>query len=397
MADQARIGVADAIALIRSAAPLLGSERVPVDEAGGRVLSDDLFAIRNVPAFRAAAMDGFACRIADLREQRRPVVLDGGAAGALPEPLPLLHAVAISTGAPVPGGADWIIPQERARICDGRLELAADKTGNPNIRELGEDFQEGVCVAAAGAWFDADLVASAAATGHRDLSVRRWPRVAVLTTGSELDPACGAAGTVDSNGPMIAAQIQLAGLPRPRRATVTDNPEALDEAIAQLRGHDLILSTGGVSVGAHDLVRAAIERAGARICFHGIAMRPGKPILFAILPDGGLFFGLPGNPVAALVGLRFFVIAAVRQMLGLSEERGEPVRTDYAGRAGTTMFLRARRAHDFSGRVQTDLDLDQRSHILSSMAAADSWLRVAPTGTGFEQTLFDKHPSLKSC
>lgn len=397
MADQAKIGVADALALIRSIAPLLGSQKVPIDEAGGRVLDDDLFAGRNVPAFRAAAMDGFACRIADLREQRRPVVIAGGAAGAFPGPLPLLHAAAISTGAPVPDGADWIIPQERARICDGRLELAADKTGNPNIRELGEDFQEGVCVAAAGAWLDADLVAAAAATGHRDLSVRYWPRVAVLTTGSELDPACGPAGTADSNGPMIAAQIQLTGLPRPRLATVSDNPKALDEAIADLRGHDLILSTGGVSVGAHDLVRGAIERAGARICFHGIAMRPGKPILFAILPDGGLFFGLPGNPVAALVGLRFFVMAAVRQMLGLPEERGQPVRTDYAGHAGTTMFLRARRAHDPSGRLILDLDLDQRSHILSSMAAADCWLRVASTSVGSEQRLFDKVPSLKSC
>ena len=371
------------------------SEDVGIWEASGRVLSDDVYACRDVPAFRAAAMDGYACRRAEIGAGA-PELSAAVAAGTWPAPLVPGYASPISTGAPVPEGADWVVQREQVRVTNGSLELEGDESKNPNIREIGEDFRIGAPVAKAGTLLGPDVVAAAAATGHLTLPVRRWPRTAILTTGSELDRTAGPASIPDSNGPMIAAHLHALNIPYHAISGVPDDGASMDKALSEMRSHDLTISTGGVSAGEHDLVRAALQRAGAQIVFHGVAMRPGKPVLFAVLPSGTLFFGLPGNPVAALVGLRFFVFAALREMLSLPPENGAPLAGDQGGRAGTTRFLRGRRVQRDDGATVVDIGLDQRSHILSSVIDADCWVRISDTAEGFERRVFEKKPNFSS-
>jgi molybdopterin molybdotransferase len=153
---------------------------------------------------------------------------------------------------------------------------------------------------------------------------------------------------------------------------------------------DILISSGGVSGGAYDLVRSCIEARHGEILFHGLEMRPGKPLLFARLTSGALYFGLPGNPVAALVGFRFFVLEAARAALGLPAETGTPVVRSVAATPGPTRFLRVRVACGADGSIRWDDELDQRSHILSSAAAADAWLR-RDDANGID-TLFPKRP-----
>jgi len=244
-----------------------------------------------------------------------------------------------------------------------------------------------------------DAIGALVACGIERIAVRRMPRIVLVSSGSELaaDRAglSGEAKAIDCNAPMILAAAGSLGLPVRFLGRMADTPEAvdgmLDTAFAAGEG-EILISTGGVSVGDFDLVRAGLEARGVTLHFHGVQMRPGKPLLFATLPDGRPYFGLPGNPVAALVAFRFFVMAAVRRMLGLPREAGEAVVADAEVRAGTTLFLRGRRAIDPEGRVWIDTGFDQRSHILSSVVHADHWLRVAPDGQRFRA--YPKLPTL---
>jgi molybdopterin molybdotransferase len=187
----------------------------------------------------------------------------------------------------------------------------------------------------------------------------------------------GAAGLIDSNAPMIAACAQALGLPHSFLGRAADQAAAIDLLLDGSDGCDLVLSTGGVSAGDLDLVRSRLEARGAQILFHGVRMRPGKPILFALLSDGRPYFGLPGNPVAALVGFRFFVVEALRRMLGLSSEQAEKVSCNAEPRDGTTLILRGRRTAD---PAIVDCTLDQRSHVLSSTLLADCWVVLGEGG-----------------
>jgi molybdopterin molybdotransferase len=186
----------------------------------------------------------------------------------------------------------------------------------------------------------------------------------------------GGAGLVDSNAPMIAACAQAFGLPCDFLGAAADQAEAIDRLLDRASECDILLSTGGVSAGDLDLVRDRLEARGAMVYFHGVRMRPGKPILFARLADGRPYFGLPGNPVAALTGFRFFVVPALRRLLGLPEEKGEPVECTAAPRSDCTLILRGRRVTPSA----VDCDLDQRSHVLSSTLAADCWIKLRENG-----------------
>jgi molybdopterin molybdotransferase len=232
--------------------------------------------------------------------------------------------------------------------------------------------------------------------GVTHVEARRAPRIQILPTGSEFAPQSGgdAPARHDSNGPMIGAMCRSLGLKCRVSAPL---PDTLDILCRRILSHDefppadMLISTGGVSVGTHDLVREALDKIGARIIFHGIAMRPGKPVLFAILPDSRPFFGLPGNPVAALVGFRFFALAAVRRMLGLPPEAGRTIPLPGVGSEGTTLFQRARRSGEDASSVEL-LD-DQRSHVMGSVVAADSWVRIDSSPAGATALLFDQAPA----
>ena len=320
-------------------------------EACGQVLAQAAIAAEDTPRFDCAAMDGFALACSETAgaEEQSPsqfdLVSDIPASSGLRE-VPLGAAAPISTGAPLPAGADAVIAKERCRLAGGKLLISEPVSRWRNVRRQGEDMAAGEFVASAGRPLSPTLIGALLAYGVTHVRARSLPKVQILPTGSEFAATASseAAARVDCNGPMIGAMCRSLGLDVDLAGPIPDDSEALQRALRALElspRSDIVLSTGGVSVGPHDLVRAALEKVGARIVFHGIAMRPGKPILFAMLPNGRPFFGLPGNPVAALVGFRFFVLAAIRRMLALERECGTLIDPPQPSREGVTLFLRA--------------------------------------------------------
>nr|WP_256869534.1 molybdopterin-binding protein [Sphingobium lactosutens] len=208
------------------------------------------------------------------------------------------------------------------------------------------------------------------------------PKVTVFSTGDELIGLDGSIideGVHDSNSSMIVAQVREAGAQATLASQLPDDAASIANAIRAMsakRSH-IIISTGGVSVGERDYVPAALEACGATIHFHGVYMRPGKPVLFASLPDGTLFFGLPGNPVAAYLGFRFFAYAALRSMVGLAPEVGLEIDVEAPRHAEVTRFLRVRSTFSSCG-PRVELLSEQQSHRMRPLLAANAWLAMPP-------------------
>jgi len=384
MAKPPRPSLDEALAIIHDRLAPLGTESVPVADAFGRVTAAPLRARQDVPRFPVSAMDGYALHSGETAaaSEAQPVTLALGGpvyAGQSPPPLEPGGALPIATGAPIPAGADAVLIREQAEIADGRLIVRAPVAPHRNVRQTGEDMAAGADVLSAGAVLMPHSLGALAACGVAEVEVRRRPRIGLISTGSELggigDPI-GGAGLIDSNAPMIAACAQAFGLPCNFLGTAADQAAAIDRLFDSASDCDILLSTGGVSAGDLDLVRGRLEARGAAIHFHGVRMRPGKPILFACLADGRPYFGLPGNPVAALTGFRFFVVPALRRLLGLPPETGEPVGCETPPRPDCTLILRGRRITP----SEVDCDLDQRSHVLSSTLAADCWVKLRENG-----------------
>ncbi|MCB9619561.1 MAG: molybdopterin molybdotransferase MoeA [Sandaracinus sp.] len=301
------------------------TRRVPLADALGLALAQPLDACLDAPAFDNSAMDGFAVRAADVAEAsvespvELPLATESRAGGPWPLPLPEGHAAPIFTGAPLPEGADAIVVREDATRGEAHVLLRHPSPVGHHVRRRGEDLRVGMPLAEAGDVVDAGLLALLASQTHAEVEVHRRPKVAVLVTGDELrEGAPDERGTiVDSNGPMLSALLREAGaepivLPRGR-----DTLEELTESVrAGLEGADLLVTTGGVSVGDHDHVRAALEAAGVELAFWKVALKPGKPLVFGTRAGRGAALGLPGNPVSAFVTFHLFVRPVVRTLLG---------------------------------------------------------------------------------
>lgn len=390
MAEKAaRPSFEEALAVIWHAIAPLGTESVAVDHAFGRVTATALRARRNVPRFPVSAMDGYALQSADSLSASPavPVVLqlvEPVFAGRSPTPLMPGTAAPIATGAPLPAGADAVLVRERAELVEGQLLVRSAIDALKNVRQTGEDTMAGAEIMGPGTVLTPHAIGALAAFGIDRLDVWRRPRMGLISTGSELSgvgQVTGDAGLIDSNAPMIAACARALDLPCVFLGRAVDQAEAIDLLLDGASAADIVLSTGGVSAGDLDLVRRRLEARGAEILLHGVRMRPGKPILFARLADGRPYFGLPGNPVAALTGFRFFVVHALRCMLGLAPEPGESVTCNAEGRPDCTLLLRGRRTADPS---RIDCGLDQRSHVLSSTLLADCWVKTSEGGATTE-------------
>lgn len=314
-----------------------------LEDALGSVLTEDLYASVSVPPFDGAAMDGYAVRLADLPPDGSQVTLQvTGDVAAGPSGLTEVgtgQAVRIMTGAPLPPGADAVVPVERTST--GRFVAGAPRAeesvtlarqSRPHVRCAGEDVRQGELLARAGTEVTAALVGALAASGTVRVAVRRRPLVAVISTGSELVPIGGALGPgqiTDSNGPMLAAAVRAAGADVVRLGPVTDDPEALrrvlDQAVradADGAGADLIVTAGGVSAGAADVVREVLAAPGsngsgaADVDVATVAMSPGKPQ--ALARWGGVpWLALPGNPVGAYASFELFARPAIDRLRGV--------------------------------------------------------------------------------
>jgi molybdopterin molybdotransferase len=363
----------------------LPRESVPIAAAAGRVSAEDVVARIDLPPFASSAMDGFAVRAADLPGR---LVIAGESAAGRPAETRLEHgfAAAISTGAVVPDGADAVVPIENVVRYDNELEIAHTVEPGAHVRPRGGDVAAGDVVVRAGETLTPARLAAAAASGIAELACARRPRVAVLATGSELvDPggALGPGQIYETNGLMLAASLGVAGAEVLHEPSVADDVAALREALERALAADVLVTSGGVSVGEHDLVRATERELGVEEVFWRVSIKPGKPVSFGVRADT-LVFGLPGNPVSALVGCELFVKPALRALQGLTDPlpRFEPGRLALGLRRNEERdeFVRARSVLDGDALVLEPVT-GQESHMIVRSASADALVHV-PRGNG---------------
>lgn len=294
---------------------------VSLEAARGRVLAEDVRSDRDAPPFRRSMRDGYAVRAADGAAPRH-IVGEVQAGREYPGALPPGACVAIMTGAPVPEGADAVVMVEHTRGAGGGIELEAAPTPGDNIAAVGSDLGAGAVIARAGRRVTAGVVAALASAGCLRPRVCRRPRLAILVTGDELvapEAAPARAQIRDSNGPMLAAQAAALGaevvLQRRLPDTVGETEAAIREA---LQIADVIVSSGGASVGAHDALGEALTRLGAETAFDAVRQRPGRPVRCAAL-DGRLLLALPGNPLGAMLGFALYARPALDVFAGQEE------------------------------------------------------------------------------
>ena len=371
--------VAVALERVLADAGPLGIETVALDEAAGRVLTEDLVAKLTQPPFDASAMDGYAVhgKAPAPTGSQWTVVGESAAGRAFAGDVAPGQAVRIFTGAPVPEGCGTVVIQEDVSRA-GALITAVDATAaGANIRVAGNDFSEGDVLLARGRKLDAHTVTLAAAMGYGAVCVARRPVVAILATGDELVAPGARPGPdqiISSNPLGIAALVtQAGGVARPL-GIAPDRMDALAAKIEEARGADVLVTIGGASVGDHDLVGAALKNEGLDLGFWKVALRPGKPLMFGRLGNMRVL-GVPGNPVSALVTARVFLVPLIKALLG---EPSAPRVTETAKLAapleanGPRLHLiRATLARDPSGGVTVAPLRSQDSSLLSALAKAD--------------------------
>lgn len=368
---------------------------VPVADAAGYALATDLRAPDALPRFDNSAMDGYAVRSAEVAEASEvapvPLRLAGEIrAGSAPEPaVEPGTAVRIMTGAPIPPGADGVVPIEVAREEEGVVHVLAPPPPGGHVRPAGEDVRPGDVVARAGTELGPGEVALLAALGLSPVPVHRTPKVAVLVTGDELvapesDPSPGQIR--DSNSVALRALVEEAGARAVPLGPVADERDAVRDALARAASvADLVLSSGGVSVGRYDFVKDAVRELGA-IDFWRVAMQPGKPVVSGSV-KGTPFLGLPGNPVSIHVGFEQFVRPAIRKMRGCRARLRPTVRARLAQpiekRPGRLHFVRVRLSFDGNDLVATPTG-PQGSHIQSSLVDCHGVARFGVEDTRLE-------------
>ncbi len=313
----------EAQARLLALAPVLPVETIPVAAASGRMLAEDLHAARTQPPADLSAMDGYAlCGDGPGPWQR---IGESRAGAPFEATLTPGQCVRISTGAHVPMGADRVLLQEDAAIDGDQVTAAETPPAGRHIRARGFDFSEGSLLIERGTVMTPARIALAVAAGRSTLAAARPPHVAILDTGDELaaDPAqCAPHQIPASNGAMLAAMLAPLGCTITRLGPVGDDHSALAAALARAEQADIVITSGGASVGDHDLVQAALARWGAQIAFWKVAMKPGKPMMVATRAKIGapqLVLGLPGNPVSCFATAFLFALPVVRASMGARE------------------------------------------------------------------------------
>ena len=370
---------------VLSRARRLPAESVPISEASARVTAEDVLARVDLPPFASSAMDGFAVRSADLPGALR-IVGESAAGRPFAGQVAAGCAVAISTGAIVPEGTDAVVPIERVVQRDNGVDISQVVEPAAHVRPRGGDVAAGEVVVLAGTELTPARLAAAAASGVAELACVRRPRVVVLATGSELvEPGevLESGQIYATNSLMLSSALAVLDAEVLVEPPVADDEQALGEALERGLAGDVLVTSGGVSVGEHDLVRAAARELGVEEVFWRVSLKPGKPVSFGVRGDT-LVFGLPGNPVSALVGCELFVKPALRALLGLADPlpRFEP------GRLATGLRRNEERDEFVRARSRVDGDAlalepvtGQESHMIVRSAAADALVHI-PRGNG---------------
>jgi molybdopterin molybdotransferase len=364
----------------------LPAEQVRLEDAAGRVLAEDAPAAVDLPPFPSSAMDGFAVRSADT-----PGVLPVAAriAAGTPAPRELRpgEAMGIATGGVVPDGADAVIPFEYVVEHDNDVEIPEPVPAGDNVRPRGGDLRAGETVVGRGVVLGPAQLGALAAAGVAEATCAARPRAALVTTGTELrspGEPLGPGEIYEANGLILATQLRSAGAMPERLAVVADDEEAHREALARGLGADVLVTSGGVSVGPHDLVRRIEAELGVEEVFWRVAVKPGKPVSFGVC-GATLVFGLPGNPVSSLVGFELFVRPAVLALQGHANPlpRFEPGQLAAAAKRNSArdQLVRARTRPGEDGAVLLEPLAGQESHMIARAAGADA-LVLLPRGDG---------------
>lgn len=383
---RALLTIAEARRRVLEAAAPLGTETVAIADARDRVLASDLQAAGDVPPFPCSAMDGYAVISG---EANRTLMITGESRAGAPaaQPLGAGEAIRISTGGTIPTGATAVIPQENVDLANGSIVTRTATHPGDHVRDRGEDMRAGTTVLRAGSLLGAAELGAAVAAGAGALTVARRPRVQVLSTGDELRPPgepLGPGEIHNSNGPMLVALAAHQGaltappgrLPDDRAATEAGLKQALETA-------DVVIVSGGVSVGPHDHVKPALAALGVEEVFWRVALQPGKPTWFG-RRDSTLVFGLPGNPVSAVVTFALFVAPALAALQNRAGDRrldpeavlATPVRRNPDREQAVRVRLERQ-----NGRLIAHPNGPQGSHIVTSLLGADA-LAMVPAGEG---------------
>lgn len=379
------LSIDEALERILARARPLASETVPLGAAAGRVLAEPALAVVDLPPFASSAMDGFALRAADV-PGTLPVVERVAAGRPAGRALGVGEAAAIATGGVVPDGADAVVPVEYVVEHENEVEVSGAVDVGANVRPRGGDARAGEIVLPAGARLGPAQIGALAAAGAAAVVCARRPRAAVLTTGTELRPpgAPLSPGQIyESNGPMLEAQLRSAGAEVERLPPVEDDPAAHRHALERALEADVVVTSGGVSVGPHDLVREIEADLGVEEVFWRVAVKPGKPISFGVR-GATLVFGLPGNPVSSLVGFELFVRPALAALQGAVDPgpvfEAAPLTTALRRNPARDELVRARRTTGADGSRLEPLS-GQESHMIVRAAAANA-LVLVPRGDG---------------
>jgi molybdopterin molybdotransferase len=374
------LSIEEALRRVLARASALEAEAVPAAAAAGRFLAADVSAGVDLPPFASSAMDGYALRAGDT-PGRLPVVFRIAAGLPADRALAGGETMAISTGGAVPAGADSVVPIEVVVETDNELDVPSPVELGANVRPVGGDVRAGDLLLHAGTRIGAAQIGALAAAGVSEVSVAKRPRVVVLSTGTELrapGESLGPGQIYESNAPMLAAAFEAAGAEVERIGPVSDDEGEHRRALERGLEADVLVSSGGVSVGPHDLVRRILAELGVEEDFWGVAVRPGKPLAFATR-GATLVFGLPGNPVSALVAVELFVRPALRALQ--SDLNPGP---NYAtGRLASSVRRNAARdelVRARSARLGDETVLEpvggQESHMIARAAGADALVLV---------------------
>jgi molybdopterin molybdotransferase len=374
------ISIAEAQRLILERAKRLDAERIPIERAAGRVLAEPAAAAVDLPPFPSSAMDGFAIRAGDTASApvTLPVVARVAAGSPAPRALASGEAMAIATGGAVPDGADAVVPIEVVEEAEETVKLTDPVAKGANVRPRAGDACVGDTVLEPGTRLGPAQVAALAAAGLSEVRCVKRPRVGVLVTGSELrqpGEPLEPGQIYESNGLLLATALQLAGAVPAQLGVVADDAGEHERAIERaLLGFDMLVTSGGASVGVHDLVRETQAKLRVEEVFWGVAIKPGKPVAFGVRRDH-LVFNLPGNPVSVLVTFEVLVRPAVNALLGVPD----PLPAYRQGVLGRSVrrnphrdeFLRAKTAHR-DGHVVLEPLSGQESHMIVRAGHADA-------------------------
>ncbi|HTS53634.1 MAG TPA: gephyrin-like molybdotransferase Glp [Burkholderiales bacterium] len=364
--------------------PVTAVERLHVRAALGRVLAAEIRSGVNVPAHDNSAMDGYAVRFADLKPDAESTLTIAGTALAgkpFQGTVGAGQAVRIMTGGVIPAGCDTVIMQERATVADGRVALPGGQQKGQNVRYAGADIQAGQVVFPAGQIVRPAELGMIASLGIGEVSVYRKLRVAFFSTGDELVPVGGSLepGQIyDSNRYTLYGMLMRLGVEAIDMGLIRDDPAAIESAFAQAaRAADVVITSGGVSVGEADFVKQLLAKLGD-VLFWKIAMKPGRPLAYGKIGDAH-FFGLPGNPVSAMVTFYQFVREALLMLMGVPQPHPLPVlkavcTSSIKKAPGRTEFQRGILSQGDNGEWSVRVTGDQSSGILSSMSQANCFI-----------------------